>query len=59
VITDDRTQTVQAAYDELGARFGEWGERVEGDPWARFVDELAARLPTGARVLDLGCGNGA
>lgn len=59
MIADDRKQTVQAAYDELGARFGEWGERVEGDPWARFVDELAARLPTGARVLDLGCGNGA
>ena len=33
--------------------------RVEGDPWARFVDELADRLPSGARVLDLGCGNGA
>jgi SAM-dependent methyltransferase len=59
VITDERKQTVQAAYDRLGARFGEWGERVEGDPWARFLDELVARLPAGARVLDLGCGNGA
>jgi cyclopropane fatty-acyl-phospholipid synthase-like methyltransferase len=59
VITDERKQTVQAAYDALGARFGEWGERIEGDPWARFVAELAARLPAGARVLDLGCGNGA
>lgn len=59
MITDERKQTVQAAYDALGARFGEWGERIEGDPWARFVAELAARLPAGARVLDLGCGNGA
>jgi cyclopropane fatty-acyl-phospholipid synthase-like methyltransferase len=59
VITDERKQTVQAAYDALGARFGEWGEQIEGDPWARFVDELSARLPAGARVLDLGCGNGA
>jgi cyclopropane fatty-acyl-phospholipid synthase-like methyltransferase len=58
VITDERKRTVQAAYDALGARFGEWGERVEGDPWTRFVDELAERLPAGARVLDLGCGNG-
>ena len=33
--------------------------KVEGDPWERFVDELADRLPAGARVLDLGCGNGA
>ncbi len=49
---------VRAGYDALSDRFGEWGARVVGDPWERFVDELATRLPTGARVLDLGCGNG-
>ena len=59
VIADERKRTVQAAYDTLGPRFGEWNERVEGDPWERFLDELAARLPDGGRVLDLGCGNGA
>ena len=59
MITDERKRTVQAAYDELGARFGEWGEVIEGDPWERFLDELTARLPPDARVLDLGCGNGA
>jgi SAM-dependent methyltransferase len=59
VIVDERKRIVQAAYDELGPRFGEWGERVEGDPWERYLDELAARLPAGGRVLDLGCGNGA
>ena len=52
-------RTVEAGYDALAARFGEWGARVEGDPWERFVDDLADRLPPGARVLDLGCGNGA
>jgi cyclopropane fatty-acyl-phospholipid synthase-like methyltransferase len=52
-------QTVQAGYDELAADFGEWGERIEGDPWERFLEDLAARLPDGASVLDLGCGNGA
>ncbi|HEY7706300.1 MAG TPA: class I SAM-dependent methyltransferase [Gaiellaceae bacterium] len=56
--TDERRRTVQLAYDTLGASFGEWAERIEGDPWKRFVDELAARLPAGGRVLDLGCGNG-
>ena len=56
---DERKQTVQAAYDRLGARFGDWGRRIEGDPWERFLDELAARLLAGGRVLDLGCGNGA
>ena len=59
MITDERKRIVQAAYDELGTRFGEWGERIEGDPWERFLDELTARLPPNARVLDLGCGNGA
>jgi SAM-dependent methyltransferase len=55
----DHLRTVQAGYDELAPRFGEWGERIEGDPWERFLDDLAGRLPDGASVLDLGCGNGA
>ncbi len=59
MIVDERKRTVQAAYDTLGARFGDWAGGVEGDPSERFLDELAARLPTGGRVLDLGCGNGA
>jgi ubiquinone/menaquinone biosynthesis C-methylase UbiE len=55
----DHLQTVQAGYDELAAGFGEWGERIEGDPWKAFLEDLAGRLPDGASVLDLGCGNGA
>ena len=51
-------QVVRAGYDELSDRFGEWGAKVEGDPWRRFVDDLAERLPVDARVLDLGSGNG-
>ena len=58
MIADERRRTVQLAYDALGASFGEWAERIEGDPWERFLDELVARLPTDGRVLDLGCGNG-
>jgi ubiquinone/menaquinone biosynthesis C-methylase UbiE len=57
-VADDRKQTVEAGYDALADRFGEWMERVEGDPWDRFLDEMAGQLPTGARVLDLGSGNG-
>jgi ubiquinone/menaquinone biosynthesis C-methylase UbiE len=58
-VADDSKRIVGAGYDALADCFGEWMARVEGDPWARFVDELADRLPPGARVLDLGCGNGA
>ena len=57
-VADERKRTVEAGYDALADTFGEWGARVEGDPWARFLDELADRLPAGALVLDLGCGNG-
>jgi SAM-dependent methyltransferase len=59
MISDDRKRTVQAGYDLLGPRFGAWGERIEGDPWERFLGELAALVLEGGRVLDLGCGNGA
>ena len=58
MLADERKRTVEAGYDELSERFGEWGSRVEGDPWRRFVDDLADRLPANGRVLDLGCGNG-
>ena len=56
---DERSRTVQAGYDALAPHFGEWGTRVEGDPWERFLEELVGRLADGARLLDLGCGNGA
>jgi cyclopropane fatty-acyl-phospholipid synthase-like methyltransferase len=59
VIADERKRAVAAGYDALGASFGEWEDRIEGDPSVRFFAELAARLPNGARILDLGCGNGA
>jgi predicted TPR repeat methyltransferase len=55
-VPDERKRTVEAGYDALADRFGEWMAQVVGDPWERFVDELADRLPAGARVLDLGCG---
>jgi cyclopropane fatty-acyl-phospholipid synthase-like methyltransferase len=57
-MTHESGLVVARGYDQLAPRFGEWGKRVEGDPWERFLGELEARLPDGAHVLDLGCGNG-
>jgi SAM-dependent methyltransferase len=56
-VADERRRTVEAGYDALADDFGEWMARVEGDPWERYLEKLAARLQAGARVLDLGCGN--
>ena len=52
------TRTVRAAYDALAPTFGGWNASIEGDPWERFVSELEKRVDDGARVLDLGCGDG-
>jgi ubiquinone/menaquinone biosynthesis C-methylase UbiE len=52
------TRTVRAAYDALAPTFGRWNASIEGDPWEWFVAELENRVDDGARVLDLGCGDG-
>lgn len=52
------TKTVRAGYDQLAPTFGRWNANIHGDPWERFVAELGTRLDAGARVLDLGCGDG-
>jgi ubiquinone/menaquinone biosynthesis C-methylase UbiE len=53
-------RTVQAGYDELAPRFGEWMAQIKDDPWERFVEELERLSPrgSGGRLLDLGCGGG-
>jgi ubiquinone/menaquinone biosynthesis C-methylase UbiE len=52
------TRTVRAAYDALAPTFGRWNASIEGDPWEWLVAELENRVDDGARVLDLGCGDG-
>lgn len=55
---DERKRVVASGYDRLVDRYLEWGEAIEGDPRDRMVAAFAARLPDGARVLELGCGSG-
>lgn len=55
---DKRTRLVGRGYDAMVDTWEAWAARIEDDPRAEWRDELAVRLPGGARVLELGCGGG-
>ena len=52
------TEIVREGYRQLGAKFDEWRDRIVGDPRAEWRELLASKLDPGARILELGCGNG-
>jgi SAM-dependent methyltransferase len=52
------TEIVRDGYRQLGETFDEWRDRIVGDPRREWRDLLASKLEPGARVLELGCGNG-
>ncbi len=52
------TEIVREGYDTIADAFADWRDRIENDPRDDWRNDLAARLPDGARVLELGCGNG-
>jgi cyclopropane fatty-acyl-phospholipid synthase-like methyltransferase len=52
------TEIVRDGYRELGEAFDEWRDRIVGDPRREWRGLLASKLEPGARVLELGCGNG-
>jgi cyclopropane fatty-acyl-phospholipid synthase-like methyltransferase len=58
VTNDPRVELVARGYDEIADRFAAWRVAIEGDPTDRYLTDLAQRLPPGARVLELGCGDG-
>ena len=47
--TDSRMRVVEAAYDELGSRFGEWMVKIDGEPLDRFLGRLVASFDEGVR----------
>lgn len=57
-MTDPRTALVGRGYDAMASTWERWSASVQNDPRAEWRDELLARLPEGARVVELGCGNG-
>ncbi len=54
----DPKAIVEAGYDALVDRYAAWAGDGRDPGRERLVPEFMARLPDGARVLDLGCGNG-
>jgi cyclopropane fatty-acyl-phospholipid synthase-like methyltransferase len=57
-VSDPRTRIVAEGYDAIGERFVEWRDRIVGDDRDRWRTELTSRLAPGARILELGCGDG-
>ena len=49
---------VREGYRQLAESFDEWRDRIVGDPRAEWRALLTSRLEAGARILELGCGNG-
>jgi SAM-dependent methyltransferase len=56
-MSDPRTTIVGKGYDAMADTWEAWSARVV-DPRGEWRDDFVARLPEGARVLELGCGNG-
>ena len=55
---DERTRLVGAGYDAIVDTWESWKSQITDDPRGEWSDELLARLPEGARVVELGCGGG-
>src|SRR4029079_2970189 len=57
-MSDARTSLVAAGYDAMADTWEQWSAQIVDDPRAAWLGKLVARRPSGADVLELGCGNG-
>jgi SAM-dependent methyltransferase len=57
-MSDHRKSVVARGYDALGEGYSAWASSFADQARDRLLDAFTARLPSGARVLDLGCGPG-
>jgi cyclopropane fatty-acyl-phospholipid synthase-like methyltransferase len=55
---DHRKSVVAQGYDALGEDYVAWADSWADPARHRMLDEFSARMASGARVLDLGCGAG-
>jgi SAM-dependent methyltransferase len=57
-MSDPRTRLVAEGYDAMIDTWEAWAASITDDPRHEWTADLAARLPAGAAVLELGCGGG-
>jgi SAM-dependent methyltransferase len=57
-VTDPRTALVGRGYDAMIDTWEAWSSQIDDDPRHELAADLASRLESGARVLELGCGGG-
>ena len=57
-MSDHRKDVVAEGYNALGEDYLAWTSAFADPARELMVNELSARLASGARVLDLGCGPG-
>ncbi|MDQ6796055.1 MAG: methyltransferase domain-containing protein [Chloroflexota bacterium] len=57
-MSDHRKDLVAKGYDALGGEYLAWTSAFADPARERMANEFSARLSSGARVLDLGCGPG-
>lgn len=55
---DERKRIVAEGYDRAAERHAAWAQGTRVDERARYTALILDRLPEGAAVLELGCGNG-
>jgi SAM-dependent methyltransferase len=57
-VSDPRTALVAAGYDAMADTWESWSAQIADDSRVDWLERLTRRLPDGARVVELGCGNG-
>lgn len=54
----DRRRIIEQGYDELDDTYRDWVQRARNGYRSEFLAKVLARVPRGARVLEIGCGPG-